>query len=81
MKNNILRLWLTHHYLRKIGKRFPDFFITLIDEVTDNVNEKRVMKQRYIEGKKFEIISFDTGIDLRYVFKLHRQVIDKLIKL
>ena len=81
IKNEVIRYWLTHYYLRKIGKRFPDFFIKLIDEVTDNYNEKRVMKERYVNGKKFEVISLDLNIDISYVFRLHRQVIEKLILL
>jgi hypothetical protein len=81
MKDNVIRFWLTHYYLRKIGKRFPDFFTQLIDEVTDSYNEKRVMKERYINGKKFEIISFDLNMDIRYIYRLHKQVIEKLILL
>lgn len=81
IKSEIIRYWLTHYYLRKIGKRFPDFFTQLIDEVTDSYNEKRVMKERYINGKKFEIISFDLNMDIRYIYRLHKQVIEKLILL
>ena len=81
MKDSIIRFWLTHHYLRKIGKRYPDFFVGLINDVTDSAREVRVMKERYIWNKKFEIIAMDMGVDPRYVFRLHRQVIDKLIKI
>ena len=81
IKAEVIRFWLTHHYLRKIAKRYPCFFLDLIDEITDNINEVRVMNERYIKNKKFEAISIDTGIDIRYVFKLHRQVIDKLINI
>lgn len=81
MKDNIVRFWLTHHYLRKIGKRYPDFFKELIMDVTDSFSQQQVMKQRYILGKKFEVIALDMNIDVRYVFKLHKNVIDKLVKL
>ena len=81
VKSEIIRFWLTHHYLRKIAKRYPQFFLDLIREVTDNINEQRVMNERYIKNKKFEVISMDTGIDIRYVFKLHRQVVDKIINI
>jgi len=79
--SEIVRFWLTHHYLRKIGKRFPDFFRQLIDEVTDNSNEKRVMIARYINNNKFEVIAMDMNVDVRYVFRLHRQVVDKLTEI
>ena len=81
MKDNVVRFWLTHHYLRKIGKRYPDFFKELIMDVTDSFSQQQVMKQRYILGKKFEVIALDMNKDISYIFRLHKQVIDKLVKL
>ena len=81
MKDKVINFWLTHHYLRKVGKRFPKFFMELIDYVTDNINEKRVMTERYINGKKFEVIALDMNVDVRFVFRLHKKVIDKLVVL
>lgn len=80
MKDNIVRFWLTHHYLRKIGKRYPDFFKELIMDVTDSFSQQQVMKQRYVLGKKFETIALDMNMDVSYVFRLHKKVIDKLIE-
>lgn len=81
LRDEVIRFWLTHHYLRKIGKRFPAYFSDLINEVTDNRNEFKVMKKRYIDNLKFEAIAIDMNVDVRYVFRLHRQVIDKLVNL
>jgi len=81
MKDQLVRFWLTHHYLRRTAKRFPFFFRELIDEITDNSNAKRVMIARYINNKKFEAIAIDMNVDIRYVFRLHKQVIDKLINI
>ena len=81
MKAEIIRFWLTHHYLRKMGKRFPDFLVDLVNEVTDNINEKRIICERYVKGKKFEVIALDMNVDVRYVFRLHKKVIDKLIEI
>lgn len=81
MKNEILRFWLTHHYLRKIGKKYPLFFCDLIGEVSDSMREIRVMTERYVEHKKFEAIAIDMNVDVRYVFRLHKKVIDKLIEI
>lgn len=80
MKDNIVRFWLTHHYLRKIGKRYPEFFKELIMDVTDSFSQQQVMKQRYVLGKKFESIALDMNMDVSYVFRLHKKVIDKLIE-
>lgn len=81
MKDSVIRFWLTHHYLRKIGKRYPDFFMNLINEITDSQREIRIMKERYVLNKKFEAIAIDMNVDVRYVFRRHRQVIDKLVKI
>ena len=80
MKDNLVRFWLTHHYLRKIGKRYPDFFKELISDITDSFSQQQVMKQRYVLGKKFEVIALDMNVDVSYVFRLHKKVIDKLIE-
>lgn len=81
MKDSIIRFWLTHHYLRKIGKKYSYFFRELIDEVTDSITAKKVMERRYVANQKFEAIAYDLNIDVRYVFRLHKKVIDKLIDL
>ena len=81
LKDEVIRFWLTHHYLRRVGKKYPVFFAELMEEITDNLNEIRVMKERYILNKMFEVIALDMNVDVRYVFRLHRQAIDKLISL
>ena len=81
LKDEVIRFWLTHHYLRRVGKKYPLFFADLMEEITDNLNEIRVMKERYILNKKFEVIALDMNVDVRFVFRLHRQAIDKLISL
>ena len=81
MKDSIIRFWLTHHYLRKIGKKYPAFFNDLIKEVTDSFTAQRIMRYRYIDNQKFESIAYDMNLDVRTVFRHHKQVIDKLIKI
>ena len=79
LKDEIIRFWLTHRYLPKTAKRFPVFFIQLIDEITESNREARVMRERYMLRKKFEAIAIDMNVDVRYIFRLHRKVIDKLV--
>lgn len=81
MKNEIIRFWLTHHYLKKIARKYPIFFSDLICEITDSKKERLIMEKRYLEEEKFEAIAIDMNVDVRYVFRLHKQVIDKLIKI
>lgn len=79
VKRKVIFFWLTHSYLRRIGKRYPDHFKQLISDITDNHNQKSVMFQRYIENKKFEVIAIDMGVDVRYIFTLHKKVLEKII--
>ena len=81
MKNEIIRFWLTHHYLKKIARKYPIFFSDLIYEITDSKKERLIMEKRYLEEEKFEAIAIDMNVDVRYVFRLHKQVIEKLIKI
>jgi len=79
LKDEIIRFWLTHRYLPKTATRFPVFFIQLMDEITESNREARVMRERYMLRKKFEAIAIDMNVDVRYIFRLHRKVIDKLV--
>lgn len=81
LKTEIIKFWLTHHYLRKLGKFYPDFLTKLTKDITDNKSAQKVIQKRYIDNQKFEIIALDMNVDVRYVFRLHKQVIDKLIKI
>lgn len=81
VKHDIIAFWLTHCFLRRIGKRYPYDFEKMIDDITDNLNCRRVMKLRYT-GKtqlKFEAIAYEMNADIRNVFMYHRRVIDKII--
>ena len=79
LKDEIIRFWLTHRYLPRTAKRFPVFFIQLIDEIAESDREAKVMRERYMLRKKFEAIAIDMNVDVRYIFRLHRKVIDKLV--
>lgn len=79
VKRKIIFFWLTHSYLRRIGKRYPDHFKQLILDITDNHSQQSVMFQRYIENKKFEVIALDMNVDASYVFRLHKKVLEKII--
>ena len=81
VKRKIVFYWLTHFYLRRIGKRYPDYFIKQISDLTDNYTARRIMAFRYVNDPqmKFESIAYDMNKDVRQVFRLHKQVIDKII--
>lgn len=81
VKDEAIRFWLTHRYLPKIAKHQQQFFLELLDELDISRKETIVMENRYIDKLKFEAIAIDMNVDVRYVFRLHKNVIDKLIRI
>ena len=85
MKRDIVYWWLTKGgFLRRIGKRYPEFFEKhFVNDITDNPTERKIMVMRYAgEYKiKFEAIACVLGISERYVQELHKKVVDRIISL
>ena len=79
VKHKVIFFWLTHSFLRRIGKRYPEYFEHWVKDLTDNHSQQSVMFQRYIENKKFEVIALDMNVDASYVFRLHKKVLEKII--
>ena len=78
-KRKVVFFWLTHDYLRRIAKRYPEYFEKRINDITDNRNARRVMKLRYIDNLKFEAVSYEMNTDIRNVFSYHKKVVDRII--
>lgn len=80
-KRKIITLWLTRIFLRRIGKRYPDFFNHWIADITDNKYQRKVMKLRYTGDSpmKFEAIAIEMHTDISNVFKYHKRTIDRMI--
>ena len=81
-KYKIVWFWLTHSFLRRLGKRYPEWFETVfVPDLTDNRTARKIMILRY-SGKspmKFEAIAIELGIDVRNVFSYHKKVLDAMI--
>jgi hypothetical protein len=78
-KRKIVFFWLTHGFLRRIAKRYPEYFTSWVDDITDNRIAKKIMKLRYIDNLKFEAISYEMNTDIRNVFSYHKKVIESII--
>lgn len=81
VKYKIVWFWLTHGFLRRIAKRYPDYFKKWIYDLTDNENCRRVMLFRYYGEKplKFEAIAITMNTDIRNVFFYHKKVVNSII--
>lgn len=80
-KRKIIAFWLTHIFLRRIGKRYPEYFFNWIKDLTDDRTARHIMLMRYSgdEQSKFEAIACELNISPRRVFEKHKKVIDRII--
>ena len=81
VKRKVISFWLTHIFLRRIGKRYPDFFNNWIKDITDSRNQRKIMALRYAGDTpmKFEAIAVELNTTPRRVFEQHKKVIDRMI--
>ena len=80
VKDKVISLWL-HIWLKRIAKRYPQFFLQMIDDVVDSDKGKKIMIARYIDKKKFKQIPEIVNVEERQVYKIHQQIIDELINI
>lgn len=81
VKHKIISFWLTHIFLRRIAKRYPEYFDRWIKDITDDNTKRKIMKLRYAGDNpmKFEAIAYELNIAPRRVFEKHKKVIDRII--
>ena len=81
MKYKIISFWLTHVFLRRIGKRYPDYFQEWMLDLSDDFTARKIMRMRYVGDSpmKFEAIALELNIALRRVFEKHKKIIDCII--
>ena len=81
VKFAIVYWFFTHIFLRRIGKRYPEFFKQWVYETTDNRIERRIMLARYTgdEQMKFEAIAIKFKMDTSNMFKYHKRAVESMI--
>ena len=70
-----------HFWLKRIAKKYPDFFLKILDDVVDSDKGKLIMKARYMDQCKFKQIPSIVNLELRQVYKIHQEIIKHLIRL
>ena len=80
VKAKIIALWF-HIWLKRIARKYPLFFVKILDDLELSEKQSKIMKYRYINGMKFKQITNFVFMEERSVHRLHKQVIDKLINL
>ena len=87
VKHKIISFWLSHFFLRRIAKRYPDFFKKWICDITDNRLERKVVIFRYygddkdeeVLPLKFSAIAIKLHTVERNVYIIHQKFINRLI--
>ena len=81
VKRKIISFWLTHIFLRRIAKYYPDYFKRWMKDITDDSTARKIMYMRYLGDNpmKFEAIAYTLNIAPRRVFEKHKKVVDHII--
>lgn len=81
VKHKIIYLFFIHVFLRRIGKRYPEFFKNWIYDYIENTTERKILVMRYTgESKtKFSAIAIELGLDESNMFKYHKRAVERLI--
>jgi hypothetical protein len=80
VRDKIVAIWL-HFWLRRIARKYPTFFMQILEDVVDSEKGKTIMKARYIERCKFKQIPGLVHLELRQVYKIHQDIIKHIIHL
>lgn len=80
VKDKIVSLWL-HLWLKRIAKKYPDFFLQMLDDLCLDKKAVKIMKARYIDRLTFKEIPDIVFLEERQVYRIHQKVINKFIHL
>ena len=78
----VTKVWL-HYFLGRIATKYTEFFIMFLDDLELTERQKIIMLASYRDKKSWKEIPDIKGVNCEQqnVMKIHKQVIDKIIKL
>lgn len=78
----VTKIWL-HYFLQRIATKYYDFFIRFLTDLDLDDRQKIIMVARYRDKKTWKEIPDIKGVncELQNVMKIHKKIIDKIIKL
>lgn len=81
IKQAIVYWFFTHVFLRRIGKRYPEFFKTWVYDYVEKTIQRKILILRYTgETKmKFSAIAIKLGLDESNMFKYHKEAVNAMI--
>lgn len=81
IKQEVVYLFFTHVFLRRIGKKYPEFFKSWVNDCVENARERKILIMRYTgESKmKFSAIALELNMDESNLFKYHKKAVMRMI--
>jgi len=79
--HKIIYFFFTHIFLRRIGKKYPEFFETWVGDYVEKPRDRRILIMRYTGKHKmtFTAIAAELGVDESNLFKYHKRAVECLI--
>lgn len=79
-KRKIVYFWLTHEFLRRMGKRYPEWFKEWVYDAVSSPVQRKILMMRYtgVTRMKFEAIALELKIDTSNLFKYHKKAVERL---
>lgn len=81
VKHKIIYWFFVHVLLRRIGKRYPEFFEAWISDYVSKPRDRKILMKRYMgkDRMSFTAIAADMGVDESNLFKYHKRAVEELI--
>ena len=81
IRHKIIYFFFVHVLLRRIGKRYPDFFKTWVEDYVRIPRDQQILLMRYTgkQRMKFTAIAATLGVDESNLFKYHKRAVEDLI--
>lgn len=78
VKHKIIALWL-HFWLKRIARKYPDFFMQMLEDMCLDKKAIKIMQARYIDRLTFKEIPDIVHVEERQVYRIHQNVIREFI--
>lgn len=81
IKHKIIYFFFTHIFLRRVGRRYPEFFKEWIADYVEKPRDREILILRYTgrDRLSFTAIAATLGMDESQLFKNHKRAVESLI--
>lgn len=81
IKHTVIYWFFVHVLLRRIGKRYPEFFKDWISDYVSKPRDREILIMRYTgkDRMSFTAIAAQLHVDESNLFKYHKRAVEELI--